>query len=276
MDAARVAPAARAGDAWSGLTAVFLDIDGTLYFKGEQIPGAAKALEWLRSAGLVLRLLTNIDSQTPAEIAAELGRAGLPVSDEEIFTPVRALRELLEGQPWRRCFFLVPAALRAEFAAWAAPPGSRPDCVVLGDCHECAAYDTLNQAFRHLMEGAELVALQPGRHYARADGLYLDTGAFTRLLEYGSSKTARVLGKPSADFFTLALSEAGARAVETLVVGDDLTTDVAGAKGVGARAILVQTGKFRPEQLAAASPQPDAVIASVAELPALLAARRAP
>ena len=36
------------------------------------------------------------------------------------------------------------------------------------------------------------------------------------------------------------------------------------------RGILVRTGKFREETLAAADPQPDAVLDSVADLPAFL------
>jgi hypothetical protein len=47
-------------------------------------------------------------------------------------------------------------------------------------------------------------------------------------------------------------------------------TERAGAKAAGLRGILVRTGKFREDALAAADPKPDAVIDSVADLPGAL------
>jgi HAD superfamily hydrolase (TIGR01458 family) len=254
---------------------VFLDIDGTVYFKGEPLPGADAVLEQLRAGGKTLRLFSNIDSQTPEEVAEELSASGLPVHPGEIFTPVRALEELLFKEGHARCQFLVSENLRRRLAGHAAPPGEVPDYVVLGDCRSCASYDNLNLAFRNLLQGASLLALQAGRYYLRADGPYLDTGGFVRLLEYASGKEARVLGKPSPDFFNLALADAGASADELLVVGDDVTTDIAGAREVGAQAVLVRTGKFHEDLLLGSAAQPDEVIASVADLPELLARRPA-
>ena len=54
------------------------------------------------------------------------------------------------------------------------------------------------------------------------------------------------------------------------MVGDDVEADVSAAKKLGMRGVLVRTGKFRPDTLAAADPPPDAVIDSIADLPAHL------
>ena len=43
-----------------------------------------------------------------------------------------------------------------------------------------------------------------------------------------------------------------------------------GAKAIGMRGVLVRTGKFRPAALEEAEPQPDAVVDSIADLPAYL------
>jgi HAD superfamily hydrolase (TIGR01458 family) len=186
------------------------------------------------------------------------------------------LEEFLGRTLAGRCQFLLPETLSRFFGAFEAGPDETPDYVVLGDCRVCGSYEVLNGAFRNLMRGAELVALQAGRYYVRADGLYLDTGAFVRLLEYASGKTARVLGKPSEDFFKLAFSAAGVSAHQVVVVGDDLSTDVAGAKRVGAGAILLRTGKFREDMLASAEFPPDDVLDSVAELSEELHLRSGP
>ena len=43
------------------------------------------------------------------------------------------------------------------------------------------------------------------------------------------------------------------------MVGDDIEADIGGAKAAGLRAVLVRTGKFREDSLAAADAKPDAV-----------------
>ena len=55
------------------------------------------------------------------------------------------------------------------------------------------------------------------------------------------------------------------------MVGDDIEADIGGAKALGMRAVLVRTGKFREDTLAAAEQKPDAVLDSIADLPAWLA-----
>ena len=54
------------------------------------------------------------------------------------------------------------------------------------------------------------------------------------------------------------------------MVGDDVEADIGGAKAIGMRGVLVRTGKFRPAALREAEPQPDAVVDSIADLPAYL------
>jgi ribonucleotide monophosphatase NagD (HAD superfamily) len=90
-----------------------------------------------------------------------------------------------------------------------------------------------------------------------------------RLLEYAAGVQATVLGKPSPEFFRLALDTAAAAPAAALVVGDDLGADVAGAQAVGLRAVLVRTGKGA-EPAGGEPAEPDAVLDSVAGLPGLL------
>ena len=55
------------------------------------------------------------------------------------------------------------------------------------------------------------------------------------------------------------------------MVGDDAINDVGGAQAIGIAGVLVQTGKFREGDLEGLEPPPDAVLGSIAELPAYLA-----
>ena len=133
---------------------------------------------------------------------------------------------------------------------------------------EAWTFARLNQAFRQVLAGGRLVALQRNRYWKTVDGLALDAGAFVAALEYAAGVSATVVGKPSQAFFTSAIRTLGNVAPEdVVVVGDDATTDVAGAKACGCTGVLVRTGKYRPEDERS---NPDAVIDSLEGLPVLL------
>jgi len=250
--------------------AVLSDIDGTLHFRKIAIPGANDALRKLRDAGLVCRFLTNTDSVTAETLAAELREMGLDVAAEEIFTPVLAAVEFLKSQPGKTCLPIVSPELRPYFAPF--EHVDQPNYVILGDVREILDYPLINDAFQKLMAGAELVAFQTSRYYMRANGYNLDTGGFARLLEYASGQTARVLGKPTLDFFHLVLRQLDLSPQDVVVVGDDVTTDIEGSLNLGARSVLVQTGKYEAQPKVAPSGLPDVVVPTFATLPALVGA----
>jgi HAD superfamily hydrolase (TIGR01509 family) len=149
-----------------------------------------------------------------------------------------------------------------------AGPGEAVTHVLIADPSFGATYDDLDAAFRALRGGAELLATQVNRVALRDDGEHLDTGGWVRLLEYATGRTAKVLGKPSPEFFTATLDALGRGPETALVVGDDLEADVGGGRAVGAATVLVRSGKGDRRPSAGAGP--DAVVDSVADLPGLL------
>ncbi len=138
--------------------------------------------------------------------------------------------------------------------------------VIVGDAGEAFSYSALNEAFRLLLEGAELLALAPNRTFKDADGkLSLDAGPFVTALEFASQKQALILGKPSSAFFLSALASMNCPVAEAVMVGDDAETDVAGGLRAGlAHALLVRTGKFRPGDEDRFSPGPTATVDDIA------------
>ena len=57
-----------------------------------------------------------------------------------------------------------------------------------------------------------------------------------------------------------------AECARVAVVGDDLEADVAGGRQAGLTTILVLTGNTAPEEVSAATPQPDYVVRDLAAL----------
>lgn len=250
------------------IDAALIDLDGTVHAAGRPMPGADHTLSFLRQAGVALRFLTNKDSIPPGTLRADLAVMGLEVAPWELFTPVSAAQHHLDALPSVNALLLVSDSVRTGFERFTGE-GSITH-VVVGDCRESLDYRLLDTAFRALNEGAELVALQRDRYFVKANGAHLGTGGIVAALEYAAGTTARVVGKPSRDFVALAAASAGADVERCVVVGDDATTDIAGGLAIGARTAQVRTGKFRDQEGAPGLPRPEAVIDSIADLPALL------
>jgi HAD superfamily hydrolase (TIGR01458 family) len=166
---------------------------------------------------------------------------------------------------------LVSARLREDLGPLEllAPDGDTPaDAVVLGDLGDGFTAEVLNAAFRLLMDGAELVALQHNRYWRRADGLALDVGAYAAALEYATGRDAVVVGKPAREFFTFAVADMGLE--RAVMVGDDAEADVGGAMAAGLPGVLVRTGKYREDPVMARV-TPTAIVDSIQDVPSLLA-----
>jgi len=253
----------------TGIETVLLDLDGTLYVGSQVVAGAPEAMRWLRDQGLTVRFCTNTDSVAPTGLADRLARLGFPAAEDELVTPVAVAARLFASAPRARVLAVAADGVRQLLARFLAGTGERASHVLVADPSYGATYEDLDTAFRALRAGAELVATQVNRVAVRDDGEHLDTGGWVRLLEYATGETARVLGKPSPEFFTAPLEALGRGAQSALVVGDDLAADIGGGHAVGAATVLVRSGKGdRPQPGIGAAPT--AVVDSVADLPGLL------
>ncbi|MSQ14817.1 MAG: TIGR01458 family HAD-type hydrolase [Dehalococcoidia bacterium] len=246
---------------------VLVDVEGTLYWKGASIPGAAATLAELQTLELPFRLLTNSDSKTRSILSTDLNRMGLSVKESHIYTATDSVLRFLSDRDDNCCYCIAPSSLMEIFAPFCRNT-NKVDYVVVGDPREQFTYAVANTAFRYLMAGAELIALQKGKYFVREEGQYIDSGGFVTMLEYASGKEARVLGKPSKEFFTAALADFNCSPSEVLVVGDDLSTDIQVGKDIGARTVLVRTGKGSTASLSHNAA--DFEIASIAALSELI------
>jgi HAD superfamily hydrolase (TIGR01458 family) len=251
--------------------AVLLDIDGVLHVGDRPIEGAARALAQLREIGGGVRLLTNTTSRSRRQIVAELGRLGFELDAQEVLTPAALAVRYCRERGHRSVALLVGEALREDLLELEQVSGDTAvDAVVIGDLGDGFTAPVLNRAFRQLLDGAELVALQHNRYWQRGDGLVLDVGAYAAALEYGAGKEAVVVGKPAAAFFMAALADLDARPVDAVMVGDDIEADVGGAIACGIQGVLVRTGKYREEIADGSAVRPTAVVDSIADVPELV------
>jgi ribonucleotide monophosphatase NagD (HAD superfamily) len=80
------------------------------------------------------------------------------------------------------------------------------------------------------------------------------------------------MGKPSRDFFDLALNDMGLVPEKVVMIGDDILTAVGGAHNAGIRGILVRTGKYREDLVSKFAVRPDLTIQPIAHIRDILVA----
>jgi HAD superfamily hydrolase (TIGR01450 family) len=301
---ARPSPDATLRTALAGVRAVLLDLDGVLILRNEPVPGAFDAVASLRARRIPFRVMTNTSGMSRTTLAS-LGRSvGLDIPADHIISSLTATAAYTARTfPGRPLYVLAAPDARTEFAgqwlladeeadaavadAFTGGGPSQVAAVVIGDAPDQVSYATLNRAFRLVRDGAALLGMHRNRWWILPDGPRLDSGAIVAGLEYALERPARILGKPSREFFREGMREVAADlraagdgrrlvAHDVLMVGDDLWSDVLGAQRAGLRGALVLTGKHGQADVERADAQgrggrhPDAIAPSLAELVAAL------
>ncbi len=258
---------------FSSIKAVLFDLDGVLYVGKQPIAGAIEAVDAVRKAGYACRFVTNTSTLSLASLQHKLKALGFQVGTEEIFSAPQAALKYLQSQPNPVCRLLLADDVKQDFAHL---PQSDSDAnfIVVGDIGDAWTYQMLNEVFACLMRGAKLIAIHKNRFWQTENGLQMDIGAFITGLEYAANTQAMLIGKPSADFFNMVLADLNLQPQQVVMIGDDIDSDVGGAQAAGLPGILVRTGKYRQAYAESSGIQPDAIIDSVAGLPALLASAR--
>jgi phospholysine phosphohistidine inorganic pyrophosphate phosphatase len=232
----------------SAVSGFLLDVYGVLYDSGitdVAIPGSVEAVEKLKLAGIPFRLCSNTSTRTPTTVAKTLSNLGFNISENEIFSPIPAVKCYLR-QHKLRPFIIVDPDVVEEFSEF---EQSDPNCVVLGDAQDAFTYSRMNAAFQLLMHrpNTPLISMGNGKYYKEVDGLKLDVGPFTKALEYACDVESLVIGKPSKSFFMSAVESMNLKSDQVVMIGDDIVSDIGGAQACGIRGVQVRTGKYRPQ-----------------------------
>lgn len=252
----------------STIQAVLLDLDGVLYIGDKRIRGAVDAVHRLKREGYRLAGVTNTTTRSRAAIAEKLQKFEFPLAVDDIYTPAALAIAAIGTASARLC---VRDALLEDFAQVRVTDPS-PEYIVMGDVGG-DGYDptTLTEIFNHVMRGAKVLALHKNRFWQKPDGLHLDIGPFVAAIEYATGQSATTLGKPSADFFLGICKSLGSSPEESLMIGDDVESDIGGAQGAGLKSALVKTGKYREafvkQMMKDHGIKPTVILPSIADLP---------
>ena len=249
---------------------VVLDLDGCVWVGGMCTRGAPEAISELRAGGKRLAFVTNDATRSPEDYVRKLWSLGVQASLEEVVTVGAAIQHLLAERPSTGVYVIgSPAIFRhVSEAGHRIVNGTDREAeagLVVVAAHEDFNYRELRSATQAVLRGAELLAAGRDRTFPAEDGMSPGSGALLAALEYATRHTAEVLGKPDPRIFETALDRLGDG--PTLVVGDRLDSDLAGASAAGLDAAIVLTGVTPADEArSAADPAPVAVAQDLLEL----------
>ncbi|GAC1548124.1 MAG: HAD-IIA family hydrolase [Herpetosiphon sp.] len=255
----------------STIRTVLFDMDGVLYRGETPLPGVNDLWHYLDSIGVAYVCVTNNATLTPEQFSAKLKRMGLQAAPDHIFSSANATaRWLRDRHPAGTTIYAVGMdGLRSalfEDGYFVEQP-DQPQIVVVGADFE-VTYAKLRIACLAIRDGALFVGTNPDKTFPGEQGIVPGCGALLAALAAATDQAPLVIGKPEPAMFEAVLLALGADPRTTLMVGDRLDTDIAGAQRVGLPTALVLTGVSSAAEARTFVPAPDAIFA---DLPAMLA-----
>jgi putative hydrolase of the HAD superfamily len=200
------------------VSAVFFDVDFTLIYPGPTFQGVGYA-QFCARYGIEVDELRF--AQAVVAASSVLNHAQDHIYDAEIF--VRYTRRIIEGMGGRGDRLDDCAA--EIYREWAA-------------CQHFFLYDDVTPALSLLAERGIKVGLISNSHRCLAS--FQQHFELHGLIAAAISSSDHGYMKPHPSIFEAALNLVGAPAEESMMVGDSYEHDIAGARRVGMRGVLVQ------------------------------------
>lgn len=257
----------------SKIKAFLIDLAGVIHVDEKLIEGAKETLEFLKKKQYKYLFISNTTQKRRISISRRLKKLDIQINKEEIFTPPIAAINKLKKEGKNKCYLLSTGDIHEDFEEnGIILTNKKVDYVIVGDAAHNFSFIKMNEAFRLLLEGADLIALEKDKYYLSSDGYMLSAGPFVAALEYATGKKSLIVGKPSKYFFQLGLNKLGKdlKLEEIAMIGDDINSDIGGAQQIGIKGILVKTGKFRKVSLENSKIKPDMILDSIADLPNII------
>ena len=208
------------------------------------IPGADAFLDRLKQAAAKFLVLTNNPNYTPRDLQHRLSTAGLHLDEDQVFTSAMATARFLDSQnPERRTAFAIGESglTEALHGAGFVLTDPNPAYVVVGET-ESYNFEKITRAVRLVAGGAHFIATNPDASGPSEGGIEPACGALSALIATAADVEPFFVGKPNPLMMRTALNYLGVHSEETVMVGDNMRTDIIGGIQAGMDTILVLSG----------------------------------
>jgi HAD superfamily hydrolase (TIGR01450 family) len=251
----------------SGVKAVFLDLDGTIYLGGNLIPGALEFLERCEEQGVQRYFLSNNSSKSVEQYVAKLDAMGIPCDAEDVLLSTHDLLSWLAKEGVTKTWAIATKGMCQMMEnVGISTRDDDPQYVVLGYDTEID-YNKISTGSIHMHKGVPLVASHPDMVCPSPDGGLPDVGAYLAMLKVTTgADPVHITGKPNPGMIMHKIEDLGLSPSECAMVGDRLYTDMEMAIQAGCVSVLVLSGEATRSDLAESGKDVNVVVESVNDL----------
>jgi len=246
---------------------LLIDMDGVVYAGDSLIPGADVFINRLLKENVPFMFMTNNSQRTQIDAVRKLGRMGIKVGEEHVYTSAMATGKFLASQipGGTACVLGEGGLLSSLHNNGISLVNTDPDFVVLGEGRNFTL-EMVQKAVDMILAGAKFVITNRDPSPKKKGWDNLGIAATSAMIEEATGVKAFVVGKPSPVMMRSARKALGLETAETTIIGDTMGTDIRGGVQMGYKTILVLTGMTRREDLPRFAFKPDLVVESAGEI----------
>jgi HAD superfamily hydrolase (TIGR01450 family) len=253
------------------------DVDNTIVEQVEHPVPFQDALHLCRELtrrGKAIGILTNVGRLSSRQIQTAVNGAGFQFEIGKVFSAGAAAAAYVHNRfPGARCFVISEGGAIEDFVARGLDVTNNPpvDYVAVG-ADRGMTFDRLNFATKMVRKGAPLICISGSRDYP---GVYLGTEdtfigerSIVAAIEDATGVKAVVVGKPLPEIFVESVRSLGLSVTDSVMVGDNPASDIAGGRAAGMTTILVRRDPslILPYESGGLNQTPDITVTSLDEI----------
>lgn len=247
----------------AGYDGVICDLDGVVYRGRAAVPGAVETLNKVVADGAGVVFATNNASRPPEEVAEHLRELGVIGHSCSVVTSSQSAAAYLAQRLRPGAPVLAvggPGVVQALAEAGLVPIrlpelAATPVEAMVQGLGMDVTWRELAEVGYLAQRGVTWVATNLDLSLPTAHGPAPGNGALVAAVRTTTTRTPHVTGKPGAALFELARATLGTDHARTLVCGDRLDTDIAGANAARLDSLFVLSGASSLQELAFAPRQ---------------------
>lgn len=252
----------------SNIQLFLIDLDGTVYFEDNLIPGAKEFVDKLINEGKDYVFVSNNSSVNKEVYLNKLNSMKIKCDESNVFSSSMATAKYLsEHHKDARIFPIGTKAFEEELLKEGLNLVIEDaNLVVVGFDRELS-YGKLEKACYFLDNGALFYAANPDLVYPLKNKRYIpDCGSICMMITNATKKEPIYIGKPNKYIVDVIAKRKNVSKENIVIIGDRLYTDILTGKNAGIKSVCVLTGEATKEDIENSLIKPDYVFDSIKEL----------